>query len=682
MNIKYDCLKLETIFNIFMDLFIGIEHFLYVENIEFIVYIFTFIGAFIFLYGLYRSYRRWFRNGEKPDFNNLGLRVKRLFEYSLFQRKVLYRKYEGVMHVFIFIGFIILFIGTLIRALESDVTLKIFGFRIITGTPYLIYKFILNIAGLLAIIGILMAFVRRLLFKSKNLPDTLGDYLILLGLLYILITGFILDGLSTLAYRYSWIDGWDPVGYLLASAFSGYKDVIGLYQLIWLTHMTLAIFMVAFLPYTKLYHIIVGGLFNIFFSRLEDPSAFKPIEKIDEIIESGGTIGAITLKDFTWKQRMDFDACVKCARCVDNCPANISGKDLNPMEIMLNMRGLMDRDKIDEEIVPGYMDSEIIWSCVTCGACVYQCPLLIHHVETILDLRRGLISKGENVPDELLEVSYNLMRYGRPSAYNPMEREEFIKELIDETGIEIASENKEYEYIYWIGCQTTYDPTDRSIAKSLLKILVDSGVNIAILPEENCCGEPARRIGDELMFKELVNMNKELLSRYRFRKLVVNCPHGYNVFKHEYPQYGFKVDVIHHSQLLYRLIKEGRIQIKRKDENTQITFHDPCYLGRWNGIYDEPRFIIKSSIRNLIEMPRSREKSFCCGGGGGQLFFEVKKGERISKIRMKEALETGAKTIGVACPFCKIMLNSEATEGVKVLDISEILYSALYGEEN
>jgi len=663
---------------------IGIEHFLYVEELEELVYLFTIVAVIIFLYGLWRSYKRWFRNNERPPFNNIWTRLKRMIKYGILQRKLVYRKYEGVMHLLIYIGFIILFIGTLIRAFESDFTLKIFGFRIVTDGPFLIYKLFLNIGGILGIVGILMAYIRRLTFKSENLPDTLEDHLILLGLLYILATGFILDGISTLAYRYRWIDNWDFIGILIANALKGYKDLVGLYQVIWISHMSIAIFLLSFLPYTKLYHIVAGGLFNTFFSRLEHPSAFKPIENIDEIVEAGGIPGSLKLDDFTWKERMDYDTCVKCARCTDNCPANISGKPLNPMQLMLDLRKIMDNGKTGEEIIPTFIDPDVVWSCVTCGACVYQCPLLIHHVETIIDLRRGLLGKGENVPDELLEVSYNLMRYGNPQAYNPIEREKFIQELVEETGVKIAEEGGEYDYIYWMGCQTAYDPVDRSIAKALLSILSKVGVDVAILPEENCCGEPARRIGDELMFKELVNMNKELLSKYKFRKIIVNCPHGYNIFKHEYPLYGFNIDVIHHSQLLNELIRSGKIKGVKGNKLEKVTFHDPCYLGRWNNIFDEPREVIKYAVGdgNLVEMRRTREKSFCCGGGGGQLFFEVKKGERISKLRMEEAKETGAKIVGVACPFCKIMLNSEASEDVKVLDISEILYDSITSEKD
>ncbi len=654
-----------------------IEHFLYVKDIELLVYLSLVLATIIFLYGVYRAYRRWTYGGVMPTFDNLGRRLANFIRYGLLQKKVLYRPYEGIMHTLIYTGFIVLLVGTVLRALEADLTLKIFGVRFLTDGQYLLFKLALNIAGVLAIIGILMAFARRIFFKSNYLPNDTEDNLILFILLIILSSGYILDTLSTAAYRLEWINGWDPVGVALVKYFSVFPDVYSLYKFVWVIHLLLAVFTVAYLPYTKLFHILSGGVVNTFFARLYHPAEIQPIPDIDEIVEKGGFPGAGKLSDLTWKERMDYDACIKCSRCTDNCPATLSGKPLNPMDLMLSLRKLMDNGLFEEEIVPKYVEPDILWSCVTCGACVYQCPMLIHHVESITDIRRYLLGKGEDVPEEVLQISYNLMRYGNPMGTNPMEREQFIQELVNETGVVLAEEGKEYDYIYWLGCQTSYDPADRTIAKALLKILVSRGLKVAILPEENCCGEPARRIGDELMFKELVNMNKELLSRYTFNKLLVNCPHGYNVFKHEYPQYGFKIEVVHHSQLLASLIEERKID-GIKESNEVVTYHDPCYLGRWNDIYEEPRQVVKSAAGDdFIEMPRSREKSFCCGGGGGHLFFEIKAGERISRIRTDEAIATGAKKVCVACPYCKIMLKSEAGDDIEVLDISEFLAETL-----
>ncbi len=650
----------------------GIEHFLYVEDLELLVYITLLLALIIFLYGLYRAYRRWFR-GERPPLNKLGKRVANLIKYGLLQWKVLYKPFAGTMHLLIYVGFIILGIGTLLRALEYDFYIRFLGSRFIVSNIYLIYKLLLNFGGIIAIIGLVIALLRRLFFKSDNLPNGSEDIGIILILLYLLVTGFILDGISTWAYRREWIGPYDPFGLLIAGLLDNYPWIISLYRIIWVTHMVLAIFMVAYLPYTKLFHIIAGGLLNTFFNRDYPSSAFRPIPNIDEMVEKGEIPGAKALEAFTWKQRMDYDACIKCARCTDNCPATISGKILSPMHVILDLREVMDAEDYSGEIVPKYIDAEVFWSCVTCGACVYQCPMLIHHVETIIDVRRYLLGKGEDVPEEALEPSYNIMRYGNPMGIDPMERETFIKELVDELGVEIASEEKEYDYIYWLGCQTSFDPNGRAIARSLIKILRDSGLKVAVLSEEGCCGEPIRRLGDELLFKELVATNGDMLSKYKFKYLLVNCPHGYNVFKHEYPGYGYSFNVIHHTELLNKLFDSGRVGI-RKGDSSIVTYHDPCYLGRWNGIVEPPRKVInKLAGDHFKEMPRSRMNSFCCGGGGGHLFFEIKRGERISKIRMEEAKATGADIVLTACPYCKIMLTSESGGDIEVIDISEYI---------
>lgn len=652
---------------------VAIEHFLYVEDLEMLLYLTLILSIIIFIYGLYRGFRRWTLGKERLPTNNIRSRMVNLVKYGLLQRKVLFRLYEGSMHSMIYIGFIILFIGTLLRALEYDIFIRLFGTRIIVSHSFLIYKFILNVGGIVAVIGLLMSLVKRLFFKSKYMPNGVEDIVIPLLLLYILVTGFILDGISTWAYRKEWIGPYDPVGTLVASILNNYPWMVSIYRVIWITHMLVAILLLAYIPYTKLFHIIAGGLLNTFYAREYPPSAFRAIDDIDEIVDKGGIPGAGTLPDFTWKERMDYDACIKCARCTDNCPATLSGKVLSPMDLILGLRRVMDLEDYNSEIVPKYVDPEVLWSCVTCGACVYQCPLLIHHVETIIDMRRYLLGKGEDVPEEVLQVSYNIMRYGNPLGNDPMERERFVSELVGETGIEIAAEDKEYEYLYWMGCQSSYDPNTRTIAKSLIKLLLDAGVNVAILGKESCCGEPVRRLGDELLFKELVKSNGDMLLKYKFKYLLVNCPHGYNIFKHEYPLYGYNINVIHHTQLLSRLIEEGKVRLDKKSVGV-VTYHDPCYLGRWNNIYDEPRKVLGNIMEDaFIELPRNREESFCCGGGGGHLYFEVKRGERISKIRMAEALSIGAKTVCVACPYCKIMLMGEAPDDVSVLDISEFI---------
>ncbi|PCN50850.1 hypothetical protein B6U99_02285 [Candidatus Geothermarchaeota archaeon ex4572_27] len=629
-------------------------------------HIIVIVAALIF--SVYRGLKRWFVQKSPLQLDNIPLRLARVLKYGVLQRKVIYKKYEGLMHILIYAGFTILMIGVFIRAVEVD-----FGVEVIRD--YHLYRNVMNLCSISVIVGSVLAVIRRSLFRSKNLPLTKLDVVIPINLSLIVITALFRDSLNALTGSASWVIGEGSLVYPLALEIyrRGWFAAVLLHRLMWLIHVLIATFTVALIPYTKLYHMIAGGIINTFFSRLYHPSAFRHIPDIDEIVERGGTPGASNLLELTWKQRMDCDACIECARCADSCPAAESGKPLSPMDLVLTLRAAMDRGRYGDKFVPEIFEPDIIWSCVTCGACVHQCPVLVHHVEIILDMRRYLHGSGENVPSELMQVSYNIMRYGNPLAYSPVDREKFVSELVDEVGVKIADPNDEYDFIYWMGCNASYDPNARPIAKALLKVLIKAGYKVAVLPEESCCGEPARRIGDELLFKELAKSNGEMLSKYRFKSLIVNCPHCYNVFKHEYPLYGVRVNVIHHSTILDKLIRERRINVRRVRLD-KVTYHDPCYLGRWNGIYREPREVIRNLLNGrFIELRRSRQNSFCCGAGGGHLFFELKRGERIGRLRMREIAEFKVNAVIVACPFCKIMLKSEAPSEIQVLDLAELV---------
>ena len=661
-----------------MSLDIGIEHFLFVEDLELLVYISAIISIAVFLYGVYRRVVKWFgRIPSISDIKSLDIDISTFLRESLTQVKVLRKPGVGSAHALVFYGFIILFIGTILRALEYDIGIRIFRSRFLVGDVYLIFKFFMNVGGLIAIIGLILLLIRRVGFKSTYLPDTINDYLLLILLIVILVTGFLLDSISTATYRLGWIGYSDFIGVSLIKILDGFiSQPETIYRGLWVFHMFIALASAALIPYTKLGHMVFGGIFNYIFRRRYPASKLRGIEDLDKMVEEKGYIGALSVKDLTWKERMDLDACIKCSRCTDVCPATESGKPLSPMHLILDLKGLMDRDMFDVEVAPEKIESDVFWSCLTCGACVNVCPMYIHHVETIVDFRRGLVSKGEDVPEDVLNLSYNLMRYSNPLGYDPMEGAKLIEELSRETGVEIAGEDVEYDYIFWIGCQTIFEPNNREIAKAFLKLVKKAGVNIALLPEVVCCGEPAKRIGDEMMYRELVSMNAEVFKRIRFKKLVVNCPHGYNTFKNEYKDYGVELDVIHHTQLLRMLLEEGRIRVK--NNGLDVTYHDPCYLGRWNREFESPRKLIKAVVGDkLREMERSRENSFCCGAGGGHMFFEIKRGERVSKIRYAEAVKTGAKVLCTACPFCKTMFDSESKGELKIMDISEFLLDNL-----
>ncbi len=682
-----------------------IHHLLFVEDLIPIVYIVSTITVIVLLYALWEGYKRWTYGGQKIKWRPWSSRLKTLTKYALLQWKVLRQRFPGVMHLLIYLGMGWLFLATILRAIDLHIFHDIYGEAFIYGRFFEVYKFLDNIAGLMVLIGSLIAITRRALNLTPNLPKDSTYYAVLVGFIVIVITGFFLDGMASAGsvklrapYESPY---YDPVGYLVFKWASGLsiQELRAIYRPLWLFHFLFAQLMLALIPFTNLWHIAAATL-NVTFARtVPDAQVIKPIEDIDERIEKGETIGIVKLSDTTWKQRMDFDACTSCMRCTNACPAYNSGKILSPRDVIVTLRNIMYKDKWDEEVVGKkkfQIDPEAVWSCVTCGACLYECPVLVHHVDTIIDLRRGMISSAsEDIPEDAQNALYNLMQQGNPFGFNPADREEWIQSLAEKFGDDIiAKEEGEYDYLYWIGCVTSYDPRIRPVAENVIAILKKQGFKIGVLLEEGCCGEPARRMGEETLFVDIMKQNLEILSRYRFRKLLVNCPHGYHVFKNEYPRYKKyleskddtkelakvleRLKVEHHSILLSRLIAEGKIR-PSKELDLKITYHDPCYLGRWNGVFEEPREVIRSIPgTDFVEMPRNRSRSFCCGGGGGHMFYEIKKGERLATIRAKEAAGTGAKVVAVACPYCNTMLRAEADQfNFEVRDIAELLGESL-----
>ncbi|MCE4624649.1 MAG: (Fe-S)-binding protein [Desulfurococcales archaeon] len=696
-----------------------IDHFIMVEQYEPIVYIISTITVIVLLYALFEAYRRWTYGGEKIEFSPLGLRLKNFTKYALLQWKVVRHRFPGTMHLLIFLGMGWLLIATTLRALDDHIA-SLHGF--ISGNFFMAYKLLNNIAGLLVIIGSIIAIIRRALKLTPNLPQDSVYYAVHVLFLTIVITGFFLDGLVA-AYpgssRHPYESPlWDPIGYMIYSWASNLtpEGIEAIYRPLWLFHLLIAQLTLALIPFTNLWHIAASSL-NVALARPEPPQeALKAYLDIDQRIEEEKPIGVVKLADTTWKQRLDYDACTSCMRCTNSCPAFASGKLLSPRDLIIGMRNLMYAGKWDQRVwkedeegeeAKLLIDPEVVWSCVTCGACVNECPVLIHHVDTIIDIRRGMMSTGsEKIPEDALNALYSMQQTGNPFGYNPVDREDWVREMAERLGEDIiADPEEEYDYIYWIGCVASYDPRIRPVAENTIRLLKKAGYKVGVLLEEGCCGEPARRMGEETLFVEIMKMTLETLSQYKFKKLLVHCPHGYHVFKNEYKKYIDylrqneetreladvleRLEVEHHSVVLSRLIKEGKIKpVKGLDYS--VTFHDPCYLGRWNGHYDEPRLVLRSipGLR-IREMPRSRDKSFCCGGGGGHMFYEIKRGERIARIRAKEAAETLEKiggekrVVAVACPYCNTMFRGEAEDfGFEVKDIAELLGEAVGdGEE-
>jgi Fe-S oxidoreductase/nitrate reductase gamma subunit len=642
-------------------------HFFLTEDLHLIILIFFFIIIFILTYGILNISKKIFNNFKEileilKSLNKNSF--KNFITYWLFQKKVV-RTTRGKFHLPIYIGIIILFFGTVIRAFDYY-----FYKGLVSGTSYVIFKLFMNVGGLMVLIGILVLLTIRLKLKPRELTYTWVDWLFLLGLLYIIVTGFILSGIVTIMInRPSWVD---PIGYLFGILINSLviSDIETLYRILWLSHFFLAQFLIALIPWTKIGHWFYS-FFNITFARKE-VSSLKPIPNINEIVEKGENFGVIKLKDFSWKQKLDFLSCTFCGRCETKCPAFNSGKPLSPAKLIQNLRYALIKGR-EDNIVPNIINPDIIWSCTSCGACVFECPVSIHQVETIMDLRRGLVSRSENVPEQASATLNNVMRSGNTFGLSYYDRYEWVNSLIEKYGIEYAEEGKEYDYIYWLGCNISFDPSQRQNAEALIYILRKMNFKVAILREEMCCGEPIRKIGDEFTFQNNAKQIFDLLTKCKFKSLLVSCPHGYNTFKNDYSNLGYKIDVKHYVQVLYELIQEGKIKINKKVKE-KLTYHDPCNLARWNNIYEEPRRVIEKFVENFEEMKRIKTNTFCCGAGGAQLFYQINIGERISKIRAKEASETGAKTLVVACPFCYSMLKGDTEElGLEIKDLAKLV---------
>ena len=690
--------------------YVGIEYFvLGTSQFEPLVYG---LGLAVFawlLYAAYAGYRRWVCGLERwtlmcwPRGYSVGAALSNFARYVVLQWKVLRQKFPGVMHALIFYGIGWLFIATILSAINEHVV------AFLVGGAYLAYKLLDNVAGLAALAGLLTAIVRRALKLTPNLPQDATYYVVDALLVLIIVTGFLLDGMDAVAYRLTWERPWfDPAGYpvflwartLPPAALEAY------YKAVFLAHLLMAMGLLAAIPFTNLWHVYAAALSATFQRAGTPPQGVKPVLDLDERIEQGRPIGVVKVGDTTWRQRLDFDACTSCMRCTNACPAFAASKPLSPRDVIVTMQEAV-REGLWDQVAWGssrlQLNPEAIWSCVTCGACVYECPVGVHHVDLVIDLRRGMVSAAsEDVPKDALDALYRLQQTGNPLGASPADRDSWLSELASRLGDDvIAREGEEYDYLYWVGCITSFDPRIRPVAEAVVELLKRAGLKVAIVPEHSCCGEPARAIGDEALYVELMKQSLSILSKYKFKKLLVSCPHGFNNFRNNYRLYRDylarrpdtaelvrvldRLEVEHHSVVLARLVREGKIRPGAK-LGYLVTYHDPCYLGRWNGVYEEPRQVIAATGAEFREMPRNRSRSFCCGGGGGQLFYEIKKGARVATLRAREASETlsgsGRRVVAVACPFCNTMFRAESGAfGFEVKDVAELLLESVKGSE-
>jgi len=632
----------------------------------------------------------------KPEnrFDHLGKRLTYALGQVLTERCTLKNvskgDYAGIGHMLLFYGFSLFLISYVFHMAEGiyeKLSPAIFG--VVFNNLFFLF---LDIAGLIVITVIIWAAIRRYIIKPDRLEPTLEAGIILMVVFSLMLMNYVVEGFRLLIGTRPFAD-WSFVGIAFSRLFEGLglkeRSSIFFWTFWWL-HLMVVFGFSIYVLYSKHLHIL-ASTFNLFFRPMEPRGTLHPIQNL----EKGKDLGVSKIDGFTWKQLLYLYACTECGRCTANCPASISGKPLKPRDIIHNLKvhlltsgndlllktnqGVQSRAVKQPVIVGQVVTEDELWACTTCHACIEVCPVDIEHVERIVDFRRNLVMEQAKFPSEVRSVFRNLEIYGDTHGKGPSFRIDWAAGL----PVKKAKEDSNSEVLYWAGCEGSFHDRNKEVSRVIVKMIQEAGVSVGILgKDEVCCGDPARRVGNEYLFRELALRNIEILNRYGARKIITYCPHCYHTLKNEYPQFGGHFDVVHYSVYINELLRQERLKVKRSLEG-RVTFHDPCYLGRVNGIYDAPREILQRiPALESKEMNLSKEKSFCCGAGGGRMWMHEHLGERINNIRTKDVVDAGVDWVATSCPYCLTMIEDgikgrETKEQVSVLDLSEILYRSI-----
>ncbi len=570
-----------------------------------------------------------------------------------------------------------------------------FGGKLLRGGFYLVYKVVLDLAALFGLIGLCLAVFRRYIQKPDRLQvdrlelaPTWRFNLTLPLLALILLSGLFIGATRLAAMKPAWAP-YSVVAYPLSMLFGGLGEgaLLAVHRGLWIFHYLCVAAAFATLPWTNLLHLVTSPL-NVFVAPFRARGALKPIANL----EQAETLGISKLTEFSWPRLINPDACTECGRCQAVCPAYAARQPLNPKMLMLDLRAALTAsqpasqptNQPPPQLIGDVIQHETLWSCTTCYGCVYECPVLIEHVDAIVDMRRYLALAQGELPTSLATTLTNIERSGNPWKQSKRKRAAWAQGLDFEVPIMANVGEQGVDVLWWVGCAGSYDPRNQKVSKAIAKILHAAGVNFAILGEqETCVGDAARRAGNEYLFQQLAQQNIETLNGYKFKLILTQCPHCLNTLLNEYPQFGGNYQVMHHTQYIEALLREGQIKVKRNGGG-RLTFHDPCYLGRYQDEFEAPRYLATATGKALVEMKQSKDLAMCCGGGGARVWMEDEGETRVPWNRLAQIQATGCQEVGVACPFCMVMLEdakgAKGAEELVVRDVAEIVADALVVE--